>query len=151
MSFVREFKYAFISLLIIPFLLLVFSFVPSIKLQLIASLLSIIIGSALIIFGFWGADFAFGVVSGEIHQAKEKGLIKGARRRVYVPFMRNYTPLEWWNLNWYMTFLGCILLSIGMLIMGLIFGVFCTAIGNCQMPPSSFSESKFDAILLFRK
>lgn len=135
MSFVREFKYAFISILIIPFFILLFSFTMSIKLQLIASLLSIILGSCLIIFGFWGADFAFGVVSGEIKQAKEKGIIKGARKRVYVPFMRNYTPLEWWNLNWYLTFFGCILLAIGMLIMGLIFGVYCNAWGSCQPIP----------------
>lgn len=138
MSFVREFKYAFVLLLIIPFFILLFSFTMSIKLQLIASLLSIIIGSSLIIFGFWGSDFAFGVISGEIKQAKEKGLIKGARRRVYVPFMRNYTPLEWWNLNWYLTFLGCILLAIGMLIIGLIFGVYCNSMGSCHPIPLNF-------------
>jgi len=137
MSFVREFKYAFVLLLIVPvpILILLFSFTISLKLQLIASLFSIILGSAMVIFGFWGSDFAFGVVSGEIKQSKERGLIRGARRRVYVPFMRNYTPLEWWNLNWYITFLGCILLAVGMFIIGLIFGVYCHNLGNCQAIP----------------
>ena len=138
MSFVKEFKYAFALLIIIPFLLVFFSFTMSMMLQIIASLFSIILGSALVIFGFWGSDFAFGVASGEIKQKKEKGLIKGAKKKVYVPFMRNYTPMEWWNLNWYLTFLGCILLAIGMFIIGLIFGVYCNTIGNCQPIPLIF-------------
>jgi hypothetical protein len=129
MSFSTEFKYATILLFTIPILIIVFAFTNNTKLQIIASLFSIILGSALIMFGFWGADFAFGLAIGDIKQQKERGLVRGAKKKVYVPFMRNYTPLEWWNLNWYITFLGCLFLAIGMLVIGLFIGVHFYTIG----------------------
>jgi ABC-type antimicrobial peptide transport system permease subunit len=92
--------------------------------QLLLSVISIVIGSALVVLGFWGADFAFAVASGQLHQEKIKGKIKGEKGKVYVPFMKNYTPLEWWNLNWFITFVGVILVSLGSLILGIVFGVF---------------------------
>jgi len=138
MEFVREFKYALIVLLFVLSVGILFSFTKSIMLQFIMSLLSIIAGSAMVMLGFWGSDFAFGVVIGHIKQGKEKGLIKGAKKKVYVPFMRNYTPLEWWNLNWYLTFLGCVLLALGMFLIGIILGVNCYATGYCEWFPLSF-------------
>jgi ABC-type antimicrobial peptide transport system permease subunit len=93
-------------------------------LQLLLSVLSILIGSALVIIGFWGADFAFAMASKQLNQEKIKGKIKGQKEKVYVPFMKNYTPLEWWNLNWFITFFGVILISLGSLVLGIVFGVF---------------------------
>jgi hypothetical protein len=93
------------------------------QLQLLLSVLSIVIGSALVMLGFWGADFAFAMVAGQLHQEKIKGKFKGKKKKVYVPFMKNYTPLEWWNLNWFITFVGVILVALGSLVLGIVFGV----------------------------
>ena len=113
-----------ISLIIIVILYTIFSFTLNVRLQLLLSVLSIVIGSALVVIGFWGADFAFAVVSGQLHQEKIKGKFKGQKRKVYVPFMKNYTPLEWWNLNWFITFVGVILVALGSLVLGIVFGVY---------------------------
>ena len=112
------------SVIIIIFLYTIFAFTLNIELQLLLSVLSIVIGSTLVVLGFWGADFAFAVVSGQLHQEKIKGKIKGEKGKVYVPFMNNYTPLEWWNLNWFITFVGVILVALGSLILGIVFGVY---------------------------
>ena len=68
------------------------------------------LGAFMIAFGFWGADFAFGVAIGHIHQYEEG--------KVYVPFLRNYTPLEWWNLNWFLVIVGAGLMSLGTFVVG---------------------------------
>lgn len=133
MSFVREFKYSLILIVFVLSIIIIFAFTNSVKLQVIGSLFSIILGSSLVMFGFWGADFAFGIANGDIKQQREKGIIKGTRKKVYVPFMRNYTPLEWWNLNWLITFIGCLLIAIGMFIMGIVFGVNCYSLGSCTL------------------
>ncbi len=112
------------SVIIIIFLYTIFAFTLNIELQLLLSVLSIVIGSTLVVLGFWGADFAFAVVSGQLHQEKIKGKIKGEKGKVYVPFMKNYTPLEWWNLNWFITFVGVILVALGSLVLGIVFGVY---------------------------
>jgi hypothetical protein len=89
--------------------------------QFVVALFSSLLGAFLIPFGFWGADFAF----------------DAERRRephVYVPFLgrqsevstnaapdargRNYTPLEWWNLNWFVITIGVALLMLGIFVMG---------------------------------
>jgi hypothetical protein len=91
----------------------------------IVAVFSSLLGAFLIPFGFWGADFAFDAVRrGESH--------------VYVPFLgrkheegthrkpdargRNYTPLEWWNLNWLLVSLGVGFLILGLFVMGYSFG-----------------------------
>jgi len=74
----------------------------------------------MIILGFWGADFAFAIACGELHQEKEKSKFKGQRKKVYVPFMKNYTPLEWWNLNWFITLIGAVILALGTLNLGIL-------------------------------
>ena len=91
----------------------------------IVAMFSSLLGALLIPFGFWGADFAFDAVRrGESH--------------VYVPFLgrkheegtrrkpdirgRNYTPLEWWNLNWLVVSLGVGFLVLGLFVMGYALG-----------------------------
>lgn len=86
----------------------------------VVALFSSLLGAFLIPFGFWGADFAFDAsLRGDEH--------------VYVPFLartgekgteanpdgrgRNYTPLEWWNLNWFVITLGVALLLLGIFVM----------------------------------
>jgi predicted Na+-dependent transporter len=73
-------------------------------------LFSSILGAFMVPFGFWGADFAFGVAIGHIKQTEDS--------RVYVPFLRNCTPLEWWNLNWFIVSVGVALLSLGTFVVG---------------------------------
>lgn len=73
-------------------------------------LFSSILGAFMVAFGFWGADFAFGVAIGHIKQTMDS--------KVYVPFLRNYTPLERWNLNWFIVALGVALLSLGTFVVG---------------------------------
>lgn len=132
MKFSQEFNYAFIFALVLVFIFILFSFTKNIVLEIIMSLFSIILGSVMMVLGFWGSDFAFGVALGHIDQEKEKGKVKGLKNRVYVPFMKNYTPLEWWNLNWFLTLLGAVFLALGMFMIGLVFGVYCNNSGMCQ-------------------
>ena len=124
MRFQKEFNYCMISVIFIVLLYTIFSFTLTIMMQLLLSVLSIVIGSALVILGFWGADFAFATISGQLHQEKVKGKFKGKKGKVYVPFMKNYTPLEWWNLNWFITFVGVIFVALGSLSLGMIFGIY---------------------------
>jgi ABC-type antimicrobial peptide transport system permease subunit len=124
MRFQREFNYCMLSTIIIVLVYIIFSFTLNVQLQFLLSVLSVLMGSFLVVLGFWGADFAFAMACGQLHQEKIKGKVKGARRRVYVPFMKNYTPLEWWNLNWFITFVGVLLVALGSLILGIVFGVY---------------------------
>jgi len=89
--------------------------------QFVVALFSSLLGAFLIPFGFWGADFAF--------DAERRG-----EEHVYVPFLaraaekstkanpdgrgRNYTPLEWWNLNWFLITVGVALLLLGIFVIG---------------------------------
>lgn len=89
--------------------------------MLLVALFSSLLGAFLIPFGFWGADFAF--------DAARRG-----EDFVYVPFLarrretgtkanpdgrgRNYTPLEWWNLNWFVITIGVAILLLGVFIIG---------------------------------
>lgn len=89
--------------------------------QFVVALFSSLLGAFLIPFGFWGADFAF-----DAERRREE--------HVYVPFLgrqsesstkaapdargRNYTPLEWWNLNWFVITIGVALLMLGLFVMG---------------------------------
>ena len=80
------------------------------------------IGGFLVAFGFWGADYAFSVGIGELDQSKQTGKVRGEKGKVYVPFIRNYTPVEWWNLNWFIVFIGVISLGFGAYFIGLLLG-----------------------------
>jgi len=103
---------------------MIYAFTSNVKIQIFLSILSIIGGSSLVILGFWGADFAFAEVSRQLHQESVKGKFKGQKGKVYVPFMKNYTPLEWWNLSWFTTLMGVALVALGTLTLGIIFGVY---------------------------
>lgn len=80
------------------------------------------IGGFLVAFGFWGSDYAFSVAIGELDQSKQDGKVKGQAGKVHVPFMRNYSPTEWWNLNWFMTSIGVFCLAFGAYFIGLLLG-----------------------------
>ncbi len=80
------------------------------------------LGGFLVAFGFWGADYAFSVVIGEMDQSEQNGKVKGEQGKVHVPFMRNYTPVEWWNLNWFITTVGVFCLAFGAYFVGMVFG-----------------------------
>ena len=92
---------------------------------LIIGILSSLLGAFLVPFGFWGADFAFDAV-------------RRGEKYVYVPFLarkreegteakpdlrgRNYTPLEWWNLNWLAITIGVSFLVLGLFVIGYVVG-----------------------------
>ncbi len=94
-------------------------------LSLIIGLLTSLLGAFLIPFGFWGADFSFDA-------------IRRGEKYVYVPFLgrrheegmeakpdlrgRNYTPLEWWNLNWLMISIGVGFVALGLFVIGYALG-----------------------------
>jgi len=80
------------------------------RFALLVGVFSSILGSFMIPFGFWGADFAFGVAIGHVKQTDEDSVL--------VPFIRNYTPLEWWNLNWFIVSIGAAMLCPGTLVFG---------------------------------
>jgi hypothetical protein len=91
----------------------------------VVGLFSSLLGAFLVPFGFWGADFAFDAV-------------RRGEKYVYVPFLgrarergtdalpdlrgRNYTPLEWWNLNWLIVTVGMALLALGLFVVGYVVG-----------------------------
>jgi hypothetical protein len=77
---------------------------------LLVGVFSSLLGVFMIPFGFWGADFAFGVAIGHIKQTDDDN--------VFVPFIRNYTPLEWWNLNWFIVSIGAAMLCLGTFVIG---------------------------------
>ncbi len=108
-------------ILILVFIVILFFFTLSNlnwKLALIIALFSGMVGCILVPFGFWGADFAFGLAIGHIDQSKERGKIGGVKNKVYVPFIKNYTPLEWWNISWFITIVGLILTILSALVFG---------------------------------
>jgi hypothetical protein len=108
-------------LLILIFVVILFSYaIYTINWQfsLIIAFFSGIVGGFLIPFGFWGADFAFGIAIRHIDQSKEGGKIKGIKNMVYLPFLRNYTLLEWWNISWFITVIGLILAIISSFVFG---------------------------------
>jgi len=94
MKFQEEFNYCIIFLIIIILIYIVYALTSNVKIQIFLSVLSIIGGSSMVVLGFWGADFAFARACGQLHQEKVKGEFKGKKGEVYVPFMKNYTPLE---------------------------------------------------------
>ena len=79
-------------------------------------------GGFLVAFGFWGADFAFSQALGELNQSKERGQVKGELGKVNVPFIHNYTPMEWWNINWLVITIGLFLFGFGTYFIGFVFG-----------------------------
>ena len=108
-------------LLILIFVVILFSYaIYTINWQfsLIIAFFSGIVGGFLIPFGFWGADFAFGIAIEHIDQSKEGGKVRGLKNMVYVPFLRNYTPLEWWNISWFITVIGLVLAIISSFMFG---------------------------------
>ena len=82
----------------------------------------LLMGGFLLAFGFWGADYAFSVKLGELDQSKQGGKVKGEAGKVYVPFVGNYTPVEWWNLNWFIVAAGAFCLAFGAYLIGLVLG-----------------------------
>lgn len=121
MKFQKEFAYCFACLVAVFAFLMLSSLLNNPTLRLFVSVFDIILGSAMIVLGFWGSDFAFAVVAKQLDQSKVKGEFSGKKKEVYVPFMKNYTPLEWWNLNWFVTIVGAIILAFGTLSLGMLF------------------------------
>jgi len=124
MKFQKEYNYCLLGALTILLVYILFSFTMSPRLQLFMSLFSIVLGSFMVVLGFWGSDFAFAEASGQLHQEKMTGKFKGQKKKVYVPFMKNYTPLEWWNLNWFVTLMGVFLVALGCIVLGIVAGVY---------------------------
>jgi hypothetical protein len=118
-----EYISSFVGLFVLLVLFAVSSFYALTALGIFVSLLSIVAGSMMIVLGFWGSDYAMSIALGELDQSMKQGKIHGMKGMVYVPFVGNYTPTEWWNLNWYITLLGSALLGLGMFMLGLNLGV----------------------------
>ena len=100
-----------VALLVVVLITYAFAFYNlDMKFALMVGVFSSILGAFMIPFGFWGADFAFGVAIGHIKQTDDD--------KVFVPFIRNYTPLEWWNLNWFTVSIGTAMLCLGTFVVG---------------------------------
>jgi hypothetical protein len=80
------------------------------------------LGGFLVAFGFWGADFAFSQALGELDQSKEIGEVRGQLGKINVPFIHNYTPMEWWNINWLVITIGVFCFGVGTYFIGFVFG-----------------------------
>lgn len=121
MKFQKEFAYCFVGLVIVFMFFMLSSLLNNLTLRFFLSVFNIVLGSVMIVLGFWGSDFAFAMVARQLNQSKVKGEFKGRSKEVYVPFMKNYTPLEWWNLNWFITLVGAVILAFGTLSLGMLF------------------------------
>ena len=94
---------------------------PDRLLLFLVALFSSLLGAFMIPFGFWGADFAFDAARrGEkyvyvplLGRAKDKGTESNPDGRG-----KNYTPLDWWNLNWFIITIGVAMLLLGVFVMG---------------------------------
>jgi hypothetical protein len=124
MKFQKEYNYCLLGALVVLLVYILFSLTISVRLQLFISLFTILLGGSMVVLGFWGSDFAFAESCGQLHQEKVVGKFKGQMKKVYVPFMKNYTPIEWWNLNWFVTFMGVFLVALGSLVLGIVAGVY---------------------------
>ena len=118
----REFKLAYASALILGAVILVTTIIRDNYLMGVMGVGLLILGGFLAAFGFWGADYAFSVRIGELDQSKHDGKVKGEPGMVHVPFVGNYTPVEWWNLNWFIVSIGLVCVVFGAYYIGFVFG-----------------------------
>jgi hypothetical protein len=124
MKFQKEYYYSLVGAVAILVVYIISALTNNVRLHLLISLFSILLGGCMVILGFWGADFAFALALRQLDQSKCKGEFKGQKKKVYVPFMGNYTPLEWWNLNWFVALIGVFLIALGSVLLGIVAGVY---------------------------
>jgi hypothetical protein len=117
-----EFKLAYISILLLGAVIAVAQLIGGNYLTALIGMGLLGLGGFMVAFGFWGADYAFSVALGDLDQSRQGGKVKGERGKVYVPFMRNYTPTEWWNLNWFVITVGLFCFGFGAYFLGLVLG-----------------------------
>jgi hypothetical protein len=118
----KEFAFAYVSAAILVLVLVAAIVWRDPYAQSIEATAMIAFGGFLLAFGFWGADYAFSVKLGELDQSKQDGVVKGEEGKVYVPFVGNYTPAEWWNLNWFFVTIGAFSLAFGTFLLGITLG-----------------------------
>lgn len=120
----KEFVLAYISAGVLVLGTLVTTLlIHTIQFIAIAGVGLLALGAFLVAFGFWGADYAFSTAIGELDQSAQTGKVKkGERGKVYVPFMANYTPVEWWNLNWFLIAIGMFCVIFGAYFIGTLVG-----------------------------
>jgi len=124
LKFHTEYYYCLLAVLIVVALYAISSIFLYTPMALFTAILSLFTGGFMIAFGFWGADYAFSVALGEIDQSwKKDERVKGKKGKVNVPFMGNYTPTEWWNINWVIVVCGCALAVLGAFMLGMIYSV----------------------------
>lgn len=68
-------------------------------------LVATIAGALMIMLGFWGSDAAFVSTMVGVHE-------------IYISLLGLYTCLDWWNLNWFTTLTGSVILSWGTFMIG---------------------------------
>ena len=124
MRFQKEYYYSFVGIIAIFVVYLLPSIANTATLHLLISMFSILLGGSMVVLGFWGSDFAFAMALKQLDQSRIKGEVKGKKHKVNVPFMRNYTPLEWWNINWFITLMGVLLVALGSVLLGIVAGVY---------------------------
>jgi hypothetical protein len=115
----KEFVLAYVTTAILVIGIIVATFVVhTVRLTALCGVSLLGAGAFLVAFGFWGADYAFSTAIGELDQSAQAGKVKGERGKVYVPFMANYTPVEWWNLNWFLITIGVFCVLFGAYFLG---------------------------------
>lgn len=117
-----EFKLTYASVILLFSLIIATAFLGDVHLTGLVGVGLLMFGSFMVAFGFWGADYAFSVRIGELDQSKQTGKFEGEVGKVFVPFVRNYTPVEWWNLNWFIVAVGVVCVGFGAYYVGILFG-----------------------------
>jgi hypothetical protein len=119
----REFFLAYATSVFLVIGILATVLVHTVQLTALVGIGLLALGAFLVPFGFWGADYAFSTAIGELDQSAQTGKVKkGERGKVYVPFMANYTPVEWWNLNWFLITIGMFCVIFGAYFIGTLVG-----------------------------
>ncbi len=119
----REFILAYATSVFLVIGIVTTLLIQTVQLTALVGIGLLSLGAFLVPFGFWGADYAFSTAIGELDQSGQTGKVKkGERGKVYVPFMANYTPVEWWNLNWFLITIGVFCIIFGAFFLGTIVG-----------------------------
>lgn len=93
------------AVLIVAFFYFTSAWIKSMTHMLHGGLIATIAGALMIVLGFWGSDAAFVNVMGGVYV-------------IPIALVGLYSCLDWWNLNWFVTLIGSVILAWGTFMIG---------------------------------
>ncbi len=105
-----EFVLCVLAVLIVAFFYFTSAWMKSRAHMLHGGLIATIAGAFMIVLGFWGSDAAFCNVLGGVYE-------------IPIALIGTYSCLDWWNLNWFITLTGSVILAWGTFMIGKAFSL----------------------------